>query len=96
MAGKVKVSLSIEEIKSPSNDIAQDTKKIAVRKSASAFEDDSLPERHDAAHSFHSVRNACMGSMCVARRAGNQVAMSAAAASNNGATVNAMGSSAPT
>ena len=38
MAGKVKVSLCIEEIKSPSNDIAQDTKKIAVRKSASAFE----------------------------------------------------------
>ena len=58
MAGKVKVSLSIEEIKSPSNDIAQDTKKIAVRKSASAFEDESLPE--DMTQLIHFIQCATL------------------------------------
>jgi hypothetical protein len=44
----------------------------------------------------YSMRNARIGLMRVARRAGSHVAMSAAVASKIGAMVNAMGSSAPT
>ena len=44
----------------------------------------------------YSVRSAAIGVIRVARRAGNQVARSAAAASTIGAMVKASGSSAPT
>ena len=46
--------------------------------------------------SNYSVRNAAIGLMRVARRAGSQVAISVAAPSNRGAVENAIGSSAPT
>ncbi len=44
----------------------------------------------------YSVRSAVSGLIRVARRAGSQQAKSVAAASTRGATVNAIGSSAPT
>ena len=44
----------------------------------------------------YSVRNAAIGLISVARRAGSQVASNAATANTNGAMVKASGSSAPT
>jgi hypothetical protein len=52
--------------------------------------------RNDSRRFDYSMRSAAIGLMRVARRAGSQVAKSAAMARVRGAKVNATGSSAPT
>ena len=71
-------------------DVAQHVEKFSVSEGVTAF------EIFKANHGGYSVRNAWIGLTWVARRAGSQVAMTAATASINGATVKAIGSSALT
>src|SRR5437764_13176294 len=71
-------------------DVAQYVKKLLLRQGIRAFQILKFD------HIVYSARNAWTGSTHVARLAGNHVAISAAIVRTSGATVNAIGSSAPT